>query len=286
MAEPPTPQDSAQGCLVLVALLVGLVLALAQPWLLLPLLLLALVGGSLLLHWGTGYRQRLEQLVQRMGKELANSPCGYGNRLGMIEGAMVLGPPLSPQVVIRLVLFDAESQWRQMPLEVVVLPPPRGLSRFTSSRAWEPYLQGAGILLLPELSVEAKATSAAVDCMRQARWSERALERLDALLQPLLQTIENAHGNELLEPSLPQLQRAQAAFKEEERKLQEALAGSLAMLENLREFLTVPEAIRPILNFDLDDLLDPQQFNDVRCSYEEVVVLQESYRQLLEEANG
>jgi len=282
----PTPHNPTRDNLTVAGLLLGLMLLAVQPWLLLALVLVGLVGWALLFVWGSSYRGRLEQLVARMGAELANSPCRYRDQLGVLEGAAVRGSLFSPKVVIVLPLFAAGSDWRRMPVEVLVLPPPRALSRFTGARAWEPYLKAAGITLLAELSVEAKATTAAVDCMRQARWSEGALERLEALLGPLLRTLENAYDNELLQPSIPQLQKARVAFEEEEQKLQEALAGSLAMLENLREFLTVPEAIRPILNFDLDGLLDPQQFNDVRRSYEEVVVLQESYRQLLEEAGG
>lgn len=285
MAE-PNPQDSTQGCLLLLALILTLVIAVAQPWLLLPLLLLGLVGLVLLAVTGRDYRQRLELLVARMGAELAQSPCRHQGRLGVLEGAIVLGPLLTPQVVVRLLLFEPGSDWRQMPLEVLLLQPPKGLARFTSSRAWGAYLEAAGIALLPELSVEARATAAAVDCMRQARWSEQAIGRLEALLQPLTQTIDCADGNELLEPSIPQLEKARAAFLTERRKLRSALAESLDMLENLREFLTVPEAIRPILTYELDELLDPQRFNDVRQSYEDVVLLQESYRQLLQQGGG
>jgi len=282
MAE-PNPQDSTLGCLVLLGLLLIPVIAVVQPWLLLPLLLLGLAGLVVVGVSGREYRQRLEQLVARMGAELAGSPCRYQGRLGLVDGAVVQGPLLTPQVMVRLIQFEPGSDWRQMQLDVVFLPPPRGLSRFTSSRAWLAYLEGVGIALLPELSVEAKATTAAVDCMRQARWSEQAIDRLEGLLQPLTQTIRCAEGNELLEPSIPQLEKARSTFLAERRKLRSAHAEALAMLENLREFLSVPEAIRPILNFELDELLDPQRFNDVRQSYEEVVLLQETYRQLVEE---
>ena len=52
------------------------------------------------------------------------------------------------------------------------------------------------------------------------------------------------------------------------------------MLRKLHDFLSVPEAIRPILNFDLDSLFDPSRLKDLEASFEEVVQLNEAYRTL------
>lgn len=52
------------------------------------------------------------------------------------------------------------------------------------------------------------------------------------------------------------------------------------MLRKLHDFLSVPEQIRPILNFDLEGLFDPSRLQDLRASFEEVVPLNDSYRAL------
>ena len=52
------------------------------------------------------------------------------------------------------------------------------------------------------------------------------------------------------------------------------------MLRKLHDFLSVPEAIRPILNFDLDHLFDPARIKELEVSFEEVVQLNEAYRSL------
>jgi hypothetical protein len=42
----------------------------------------------------------------------------------------------------------------------------------------------------------------------------------------------------------------------------------------------VPDGIRPILNFDLDLLFDPQRFSELEQSFSEVVLLNDAFRQL------
>jgi hypothetical protein len=52
------------------------------------------------------------------------------------------------------------------------------------------------------------------------------------------------------------------------------------MLAKLHDFLSVPEAIRPILQFDLDQLFDPQRLVDLEQSFAEVVQLNDAFREL------
>jgi len=56
------------------------------------------------------------------------------------------------------------------------------------------------------------------------------------------------------------------------------------MVRKLQDFLSVPEAIRPILSFDLDQLYDPQRFSELEQSFSEVVLLNDAFRELSRDA--
>jgi hypothetical protein len=127
-----------------------------------------------------------------------------------------------------------------------------------------------------DLSVEARATQAAIECLREISWTEGAIEKLTELLASTRRTLAKARGNELLEPSIPQLQQALAAFDAEENKLRQARA----IARKLVDFLSVPEAIRPILSFDLDQLVDPGRLAALEQSFQEVVLLNDTFREL------
>lgn len=96
-------------------------------------------------------------------------------------------------------------------------------------------------------------------------------------------TLAKAAGNELLEPSIPQLRQALSTFEGERQKLHLHRREAEAMLRKLHDFLTVPQEIRPILHFDLDDLFDPGRLEALQASFEEVVTLNDSYRELSRE---
>jgi hypothetical protein len=56
------------------------------------------------------------------------------------------------------------------------------------------------------------------------------------------------------------------------------------MLHKLHDFLTVPEEIRPIISFDLDQLFDPQRFSALEQSFTDVVLLNEAFQELSRDA--
>jgi hypothetical protein len=73
------------------------------------------------------------------------------------------------------------------------------------------------------------------------------------------------------------------AFNGEREKLQQANRNAAEMLRKLHDFLSVPAGIRPILNFDFDQLFNPQRFSDLEQSFSEVVLLNDAFRQLSED---
>jgi len=135
------------------------------------------------------------------------------------------------------------------------ISPPVERSRLRAASGVTTWLQSAGISLLDDLSVEAKAVRAAMACLKERHWTDDALTKLAGLTSALVETLEKAEGNELLESAIPQLQQALTAFEAEEYKLQQAHASAAEMLRKLNDFLSVPASIRPILTFDLDQLL-------------------------------
>ena len=141
-----------------------------------------------------------------------------------------------------------------------------------------------GLTLLNDLSVEAKAVRAAMEALREQELTQRALVRLGELQADVDGTLALAGENELLQPSIPQLQQARNRFAAEESRLRTALEGTDAILRKLHDFLQVPEDIQPILSFDLDALLaeldDPTRFSELEALFSEVVELNTIYRQL------
>jgi hypothetical protein len=195
----------------------------------------------------------------RINEQLKNAPCHYHERYGTLAEVRVIGSLLQPHILVGMNLFAEENHWHQLVVDAAVLQPPRHWNRVTSSQAWTAMLSTGGIELLAERSVEAKITAAAVNCIQEARWSEQALQQLQELREPLMLTLEKARGNALLESSIPNLQQAQEALRHEERQLRATLGDALVRLQTLREVLMVPERIRPILDCNLDELLDTQR---------------------------
>ncbi len=84
------------------------------------------------------------------------------------------------------------------------LPPPADLSQLAGNTAIARFLAAAAITEVNDLAVEARATQAAIESLREIRWTEGAIEKLTDLLGSTRRTLAKARGNELLEPSIPQ----------------------------------------------------------------------------------
>lgn len=262
------------------------VAAAQKPRLVLSLIILAGVGVLVLACRAWLHHKGLVRQAARMNAQLANSPCRYMERFGILEEVKVMGSLLRPHILLGMNLFAEENNWRQLVADAAVLRGPRHLSQVSTSQACITFLEHGGIHLLSEHSVEAKITSAAVDCVRQARWSEQALQQLQELRVPLMLTMERARGNTLLEPSLPKLKDAQEALRNQERQLRAALGESLDRLQTLREFLMVPAQIRPMIDCDLDELLGSRRFETMRQAYDRMIQIDVTLLKLVKEDTG
>ena len=266
---------SAAGCTLILV-----VLALAF-W---PVVLTALAVGGLLglIVYGAAAQrfQQLRGITLAAQRRFAGDVCLVEGRYGELRQIELQGPPTQPLIVVWAAVMTDGSDGPELTTSTWRLPPPADLRTLRSNAGVARFLEDHGLAMVGDLAVEAKATRAALECLREVAWTRQALETLQQLNRSAAVTLAKAQGNELLEPSIPQLQEALAAFAREEHKLEEALAESRTMLRKLHDFLGVPAGIRPILSFDLDQLFDPQRLRELEQSFDEVVQLNDAFREL------
>lgn len=267
------------GCGTLLGLMaLGFVLAYWPLFLALAMLVLLVYA---LAAQGQRLRQReLKALVAAADRRIRHDPCRVRERFGVIESITLTGDLFTPRLDILCQMLTGPSSQLKMEELRISLSPPAEPQRLRSATGLASWLGSGGITRLDDLSVEAKATRAAMECLREQTWTRDALVKLGGLRLSLLETLAKAEGNELLEPSIPRLQQTLQAFEQEKESLQQAHHSAGEMLRKLHDFLSVPDGIRPILNFDLDQLFDPQRFSALEQSFSDVVLLNEAFRQL------
>ncbi len=274
---------SGAGCGCLLALIaLGFLLAYWPLFLALALLIfvIALISSAVMEQ----NRRLLKALVEQANLRVRNDPCQVQSRFGVIKAVQLAGDLATPSLEIHCCLLVDSGGQMQAEDQRISLSPPAERQQLCSGSGIGRWLAAGGITLLEDLSVEAKATRAAMECLRERAWTEDALTKMKTLKASVIATLAKAEGNELLEPAIPQLQEALRVFKAEHAKLLAAANSSEEMLRKLHDFLSVPEGIRSILNFDLDQLYDPNRFAELEQSFSEVVVLNETFRQLSRDA--
>ncbi|MEB3200694.1 MAG: hypothetical protein VKK62_09240 [Synechococcaceae cyanobacterium] len=268
------------GCGLL--LLVPLILLLVAFW---PFVL---AGAALLLAVSIArqqlQRQRFEQLrtlTRTAERWLVGDVCLMEGRHGRIEALALEGPLSRPLLRLELACLAPEgSEGIPRQRERIPLTPPASLTALGSHAGFRRFLASQGIRGINDLAVEARALRTALDCEAELEWSGQALQRLDAMLAAVEQSLARAEGNELLEGAVPAMQRARRTFTREQTALRQHWQEAATLLRKLRDFLAVPEALRPVLSDDLDNLIDPQRRQDLQRSFQEVVALNDAYREL------
>jgi hypothetical protein len=257
-------------------------------------LILALVGLALagigLVFWLLAaplrrqQRLALQSLVAAADERYRLDPCRFQGGFGTIQALQLNEGAQPPQIeVLCRTLADTSDGLvptdHRIPLVTGnAIDPPR------TPRQVGTLMARQGLTLLADLSVEAKAVRAAMEALHDRDRTQRALARLAELQTDVDATLALAPGNELLQPSVPQLEQARERFAAEESRLRQAQISTDTLLRKLHDFLQVPENIQPILNFDLDALLaeldDPTRFSELEALFSEVVELNAIYRQL------
>lgn len=275
-------QTTGCGCGTLLGLLaLGFVLAYWQAILVAALLILAItamVYAVLLLN-----QRQLQGLAEGAERRVRLAPCQLQDTFGVIQSIKLAGGLKNPRLDVRCSMITFNGAVLVAEEVRISLKPPDQRQQLRSASGVARWLRGGGIAQLEDLSVEAKAVKAAMECLRERSWTSQALEKLNGLRSSVIDTLAKANGNELLEGAIPQLQQALDVFNREREKLQQANRNAGEMLRKLHDFLSVPEGIRPILNFDLDQLFDGRRFADLEQSFSEVVLLNDAFRQLSED---
>lgn len=262
----------------------GLGLGLAFWPLFLLLALVALVIEVVAKTVMQAYRQVLKVLVHAADRCICGDACRVGECFGVVKGISLAGDLVTPTIDIHCrTIGDVGGQLVDQTVQLS-LSPSKEQQRLRTMAGTSRWLNSSGIDLLEELSVEAKATKAAMECLSEQAWTQQALVRLAGLRASLVETLAKAQGNELLESAIPQLQNALQAFEGEQGKLHEALASTSEMLRKLHDFLTVPDEIRPTISFDLYQLFDPQRFSALEQLFAEVVLLNDAFQELSRDA--
>ena len=272
----------ATGCGTLLGLAaLGFVLAYWQVFLIAGLLILAVVAVVYALLQ-QNHRQ-LQALVDDADRRVHQAPCQVKESFGVIQSLKLAGDLQALRVEVRFCMLTANGKTLGTEEVCISLSPPAERLQLRSASGVANWLRGGGIAQLADLSVECKAVKAAMECLRERSWTKKALGKIDGLRTSVIDTLAKAKGNELLEGAIPQLQQGLDAFNGEREKLQQANRNAGEMLRKLHDFLSVPEGIRPILNFDFDQLFAPQRFSDLEQSFSEVVLLNDAFRQRSEE---
>jgi len=265
------------GALLLVG---GLVLALIYWKIVLSLLLaVGIVAGLIALAQAMRVA-RLRSIAKAAHRRFAGDVCRIDDRFALLEAIDTEGSGPQARLLLRVATILPMDGELALAQDVQRLIPPENLRLIVSNLAFATFLKGQGITMVNDLSVEAKATQASITCLREAEWARQSLQTMAELIGSTRDTMSKARGNELLEPAIPQLEQALTAFSREESKLTGHLQESTRMLGKLHDFLSVPETLRPILNFDLDGLFDPARRRDLEASFQEVVCLNQAFAEL------
>ena len=136
------------------------------------------------------------------------------------------------------------------------------------------------IQIISPVAVEATALATAMDCLAELRWCHNARIQLDTMQQAAVSTLEKSTDNPLLEHAVPSLKKALNTFKSEEQKIRINQDETRKILSHLADFLSVPESLRPILSLDLSDWNPEQRLKDLEQSFQDVILLNDTFIEL------
>jgi hypothetical protein len=274
--------EEVSGCGAIMVVALGLLLA-AWWKQVLALALLVALGTGLVNLVRAQRLARLRSLTRTAERRFVGDVCRMADRFGILEAIRAEPGSAAPRLLVTVARIAEQGEELDLEREIRFLTPPADLAGLASNLGFGRWLEGQGIAMVNDLAVEAMATQAALTCLREAQWAQGSLATMAELITSAEGTLAKAAGNELLEPAIPQLEGALVSFRAEQDKLANHRKQSTEMLRKLHDFLSVPETIRPILNFDLNGLSDPARFRELERSFEEVVTLNNTFISLSRE---
>lgn len=263
--------NTNQGCLTLIGLILAIpILTAFWP----AILVLSAVG--VIAYLIKAYNQQATAVgAQQWNQKYSNSICSYGDHHGSIIGLTTTSQGIAATISF---LEQDGNLISLVNRDISLRVSPR--AGFLSLEDLEKCVHDSGIELTNELSVEFSAMQTALSCIEERCWSAKALEDLHQMCSDINKTLAIAEGNELLEPAIPQLRSAKDRFEEQIMLIQNAVETSRQILQDLSEFLSIPAAIRPVLSFEQAKVNQTRQLMDLKTSYENVISLNDIYRDL------
>ena len=269
---------------LLFGLIIGfLALMLGVVGRMLVIVLIVLSGVLVFLMVRLAFYFNLNQITKAADRQFSGHVCKFNQCYGVIKSIRVKrNRDNKTYILVRIVWvndwpnpslpYGRDFQYNE---DSRRLNPPVVLGKINTR-----FLARHGIVIENDQLVEAKATKVSIECLRGVKWSNEKLWELKKILPPLEQTLAKAQGNELLEPSIPKLEKALRDFSREASKLRNARDSFLLKLYKIHDFLSVPADLKPIFELDVDSLLDHEDFTKLEQSFEEVVQLNDVYHNI------
>ena len=244
-----------------------------------PLTLMAVVIG--LCRWGPHHQGGLASEISAWNQRHSGAVVCVRERHGLIKQLVLNPAEHSAQTVLCLQVNLLEPRGRAFALTEQAFqlgPWHRTATPFRTQLRG--LMKDADVALVNEIAVEAQALRNLNQWLKEIAWSDQAIEALKRMDREVEETIQIAFGNPLLEGSITQLQLAQQRYRSESEELQAAANEARTMARHLGDFLCIPASARRIVQFDPERISNRSRFQQLRQSFNDVVLLNQCFQDL------
>ena len=258
-------KTDASGCFVFLTIVVGLVFWQVSLILISISIIIAIVISL--------QNQGFSEYARKWEKIHVLSPCVYKGQYGFIEGVTVDGGHITMSIKpIRTLLPNSSISSDTFSTKISTGSFQHAMRQLFKQNSIE-YLQG--------VSVELSAIESALKCHEQFIWCVESMNALVKMSDQIDRALSLAHGNPLLEPSVPAMEFAKAKITNESLSITKAKEFSLDTLKDLVDYLSVPEELRQLSEItELESVISIRHDN-LRTSFNELLEFNNEYVKLI-----
>ena len=259
-------QSSSSGCFIVLVVFAGLVF-----WPITLVLIFIFLIAALL---GSVQNQAYTEDAGKWQEAHNRKACVYSGKYGFIHELTVDNNKLLLSILpVRSLLPGSSGSIETFSIKIV-----DGSFRMSIHRLFAQNF----IKILQGVSVELSAIETALKCQQQIAWCDESMNSLVKMSDHINNALFLAPGNQLLEPSIPRLEKAKARITEESFSITNAKEYSFKTLKDLIDFLSVPEELRqPSSITELDNLISIRH-NDLKTSFQELLEFNREYEALIQ----
>ena len=257
-------QADASGCFIFLTIVMGLVFWPVSLILILVVITVAFIGFL--------QGQAYSEYASKWEKLHASNPCVYSGKYGFISGVKTEG--INIKLTIR-------------PIDDLLDSSPEKIKTFSTKiidgsfqHSMRQLFKQNSIEFLHGVSVELSAIEAALKCQQQLAWCLKAVNHLVKMSDQIDHALSIAIGNPLLEPSIPAMEIAKERITHESFRITQSREFSQETLEDIIEFLSVPEELRQATGVSELDTLISSHHDDLRSSFNELLEFNNEYVKL------